>query len=414
MTTRRATGAMDLHRRTFAALRHRNFRLFWFAQLVSLTGSWMHTVAQGWLVLELTNQPFWLGAVGAAGSLPVLAFSLFGGVAADRLPKRALLLGTQAVSAVVALALGLLVLSGQAEIWQVLAAALLLGTASALDMPARQSFVVEMVGRDDMQNAIALNSLTFNGARILGPAIAGVIVAVAGTATCFLVNAASFAPVIVALAMMRGLPAAPPAAAGSLAKHLREGFAYAARERGFQGLLALVASASFFGFPCLTLLPSFARDVLHTDARGYGLLTAVTGVGAIVSVLVLAARRRTVGGGAVVAGAGLVFGAALLLFSASRTFATAVPLLTVAGAGMVALSATANTLVQSMVPDALRGRIMSMFILMFMGAMPVGNILIGALAGLIGTMAAMAAFGVGLCAAVGVVSLARRELFIQT
>lgn len=403
---------MDLHRRTFAALRHRNFRLFWFSQLVSLTGSWMHTVAQGWLVVELTSQPFWLGAVGAAGSLPVLAFSLFGGVAADRLPKRALLIGTQGVSAIVALALGLLVRSGQAQIWQVLAAALLLGTASALDMPVRQSFVVEMVGREDMHNAIALNSLTFNGARILGPAIAGVIVATAGTAACFLVNAASFVPVIVALAMMRGLPAAPPAAAGSLAKHLREGFAYAARERGFQGLLGLVAAASFFGFPCLTLMPSFARDVLHTDARGYGVLMAVTGVGAIVSVLALAGRRQAGIGGAVVAGAGLVFGGALVLFSASRSFATAIPLLTVAGAGMVALSATANTLVQSMVPDALRGRIMSMFILVFMGAMPLGNILIGALAGLIGTMAAMAAFGVGLCAAVGVVSLARRELFI--
>jgi len=400
---------MNLHRRTFAALRHRNFRLYWFSQLVSLSGTWMHAVAQGWLILELTNQPFWLGAVGAAGTLPVLAFSLFGGVAADRFPKRSLLIATQSVSTAVALTLGLLTLAGHVQIWQVISAALLLGTANALDMPARQSFVVEMAGREDLLNAIALNSLTFNAARVIGPAIAGVIVATAGTAACFLVNAASFVPVIAALALMRGLPAARIADGGSVASHLREGFAYAARERRFQGLIALVAAASFFGFPCVTLLPSFARDVLHTDARGYGALMAVTGVGAVVSVLVLASRQKAIGG-AVVAGAGLIFGVSLVLFAASRSFVTAVPLLVLAGAGMVAQAATANTLVQSMVPDALRGRIMSMFTLVLMGAMPLGNILIGALAELIGTMAAVATFGAGLCAAIAMITLARREL----
>ena len=205
--------------------------------------------------------------------------------------------------------------------------------------------------------------------------------AAAGTATCFLANAGSFIPVIAALAMMRDLEPSPRAAAGSVAKHLREGFAYAARERGFQGLIALVAAASFFGFPCLTLMPSFARDVLHTDARGYGLLMAVTGVGAVVSVLVLAGRQKSGVGGAVVVGrrAGL---------SARPRPVRGEPLVRdgraaagIAGAAMVAQAATANTLVQSMVPDALRGRIMSMFTLVLMGAMPLGNILIGALAG---------------------------------
>jgi len=404
---------VSLHRRTFAALRHRNYRLYWFSQLVSLTGTWMHTVAQGWLILELTNQPFWLGAVGAAGTLPVLALSLFGGVAADRLPKRSLLIATQSVSTAVALTLGVLALLGQAQVWQVIAAALLLNVANALDLPARQSFVVEMVGREDLLNAIALNSLTFNAARVIGPAIAGVIVATAGTAACFLVNAASFVPVIAALALMRGLPPKRLSDGGSMLSHLREGFVYAARERRFQGLIGLVAAASFFGFPCVTLLPSFARDVLHTDARGYGALMAVTGVGAIASVLALASRQKSVGG-AVVAGAGLLFGGSLVLFAASRSFLTAVPLLLLAGAGMVAQAATANTLVQSMVPDALRGRIMSMFTLVLMGAMPLGNILIGALAGLIGTMAAVAIFGLGLCAAIVIVTLARRELLAQT
>jgi MFS family permease len=404
---------VDLHRRTFAALRHRNFRLFWFAQLVSLTGTWMQAVAQGWLVLELTNQPFWLGAVAAAGTLPVLAFSLFGGVAADRLPKRSLLIATQSVSTVLALGLGLLVLSGHVQVWQVLVVALLLGTANALDAPARQSFVVEMVGREDLLNAIALNSFTFNAARVVGPAVAGTIVALAGTATCFLLNAASFVPVIGALALMRGLPPVQRGAKASVAAHLREGFAYAARERRFQGLIALVAAGSFFGFPCVTLLPAFAREVLHTDARGYGLLMAMTGVGAVVSVLGLASRQKTGVGGGVVVGAGLAFGVSLVLFATSRSFVTAVPLLAIAGAGMVAQAASANTLVQATVPDALRGRIMSMFTLVLMGAMPLGNLLIGALAGLIGTMAAVATFGVGLCVAIGIITLARRELLVS-
>ena len=402
---------MDLHRRTFAALRHRNYRLFWISQLVSLTGTWMHAVAQGWLVLELTDQPFWLGAVGAANTLPVLAFSLLGGVAADRFPKRTLLIASQSVSAVLALGLGLLALGGHVQVWHVLVVALLLGTANAIDLPARQSFVVEMVGREDLLNAIALNSFTFNAARVAGPAIAGVIVAAAGAPACFLVNAASFIPVVAALGMMRGLPAAAPARPGSVASHLREGLAYLARERRFQGFIGLVAAASFFGFPCITLLPAFARDVLHADARGYGLLMAMTGVGAVVSALALAGRQRSGVGGGVVVWAGVAFGAALVLFAASRSFATAVPLLAIAGAAMVAQAATANTLVQAMVPDALRGRIMSIFTLVLMGAMPLGNIVIGALAGLVGTTASVAAFGLALCAAVGAIALVRREVF---
>jgi MFS family permease len=402
---------VDLHRRTFAALRHRNYRLFWISQLVSLTGTWMHAVAQGWLVLELTDQPFWLGAVGAASTLPVLAFSLLGGVAADRFPKRTLLIASQSVSAVLALGLGLLALGGHVRVWHVLVVALLLGTANAIDLPARQSFVVEMVGREDLLNAIALNSFTFNVARVAGPAIAGVIVAAAGAPACFLVNAASFVPVVAALGMMRGLPTPPQARPGSVASHLREGLGYLARERGFQGFIGLVAAGSFFGFPCITLLPAFARDVLHADARGYGLLMAMTGVGAVASALALAARQRSGAGGGVVVWAGVAFGAALVLFSASRSFATAAPLLAIAGAGMVAQAATANTLVQATAPDALRGRLMSIFTLVLMGAMPLGNIVIGALAGLVGTTAAVAAFGLALCAAVGAIALVRREVF---
>jgi MFS family permease len=397
--------------RTFAALRHRNFQLFWVAQLISLTGTWMHSVAQGWLVLELTDRPFWLGAVGAAGTLPILFFTLLGGVAADRYPKRAMLVATQSVATLLALLLGILAAGGWVAVWQVMVISFLLGTVNALDMPVRQSFVVDMVGRQDLQNAIALNSLTFNAARAVGPAVAGAIVATAGVTTCFFANAASFVPVVFALALMRGLPPGGHARQGSVVANIREGFVYLARERRYQGLIGLVGAGSVFGFPCIVLLPAFARDVLHTHAGGFGALMACTGAGALLSALTLANRSGAGVGGRAIVGSGLLFGAALLLFSASRSFLTAVPLLVVAGAGMVAQAATANTLVQEMVPDALRGRLMSIFTLVMMGGMPIGNLAIGTLAHFIGTPGAVAAFGAALCASVLVIAAARREIF---
>jgi len=402
---------MDLHRRTFAALRHRNFRLFWVAQLVSLTGTWMHAIAQGWLVLQLTDSPFWLGAVGAAGTLPVLLFSLLGGVAADRLPKRDLLVATQGTATLLALALGTLAVLDLVSVWHVMAIAFLLGTVNALDMPSRQAFVVEMVGRDDLLNAIALNSFTFNAARALGPALAGAIVAAAGTTACFFLNAASFVPVVGALALMRGLRPPPARPAGSILANLREGFAYLARERRFQGFIALVGAGSLLGFPCITMLPAFARDVIHTDAGGFGLLMGASGLGALGSALFLASRGRAEVGGRTVVGAGLLFGATIALFAASRSLAVAVPLIAVSGGGMVAQAASANTILQAGVPDALRGRLMSIFTLVMMGGMPLGNLLVGTLAARAGTPWALAASGVALCVAIALIAAVRREIF---
>jgi MFS family permease len=399
---------VDLHRRTFASLRHRNFRLYWFSQLVSLIGTWMQSVAQGWLVLELTDSPFWLGAVGAAGTLPILLFSLLGGVASDRLSKRGLLIATQSVSTVLALVLAVLAHGHWVVVWEVMVIAFLLGTVNALDMPARQAFVMDMVGRPDLLNAIALNSFVFNAARVIGPAIAGGIVAWAGVAACFYLNAASFVPVVVALALMRGLPAGGGARRQSVAANLREGFAYLARERRFQGFIGLVAAGSLLGFPCIILLPAFARDVLHTHAGGFGALMACTGAGALVSALALASGRG-IDGRAVVA-AGMLFGASLLGLSASRSFLSAVPLLIAAGAGMVAQAATSNTLIQAMVPDALRGRLMSIFTLVMLGGTPLGNLAIGALAHRVGTPAAVATFGATLCVSVVLIAGARREV----
>ncbi len=402
---------MDLHRRTFAALRHRNFRLFWTAQLVSLTGTWMHAVAQGWLVLELTDSPFWLGAVGAAGTLPILLFSLLGGVAADRVPKRGLLLASQGTATALALLLGTLAALGAVSVWHVLGIAFCLGTVNALDMPSRQAFVVEMVGREDLLNAIALNSFTFNAARAVGPALAGAIVAAAGTTSCFFINAASFVPVVAALALMRGLTAPPPRPRASVATDLREGFAYLAGERRVQGFIALVGAGSLLGFPCITLLPAFARDVIHTDARGFGLLMGASGVGALFSALALASRGRSEVGGRAVVGAGLLFASTLALFAATRSLAAALPLIAISGGGMVAQAASANTVVQAAVPDALRGRVMSIFTLVMMGGMPLGNVLVGALADRAGTPWGIAIFGAALCAAILAIAAARPEIF---
>ena len=402
---------MDLHRRTFAALRHRNFRLFWFSQLVSLTGTWMHVIAQGWLVLELTDSPFWLGAVGAAGTLPILLFSLLGGVAADRVRKRNLLLTTQGAATLLALLLAVLATLGAVTVWHVLVIAFLLGTVNALDMPSRQAFVVEMVGREDLLNAIALNSFTFNAARALGPALAGAIVATAGTTACFYANAASFVPVVAALGLMRELRPAPARPAVSILADLREGFAYLARERRFQGFIGLVGAASLLGFPCITMLPAFARDVVHTDARGFGLIMGASGVGALLAALSLASRGRTEVGGRTVVGAGILFGATLALFAGTRSLATAIPLIAISGGAMVAQAASANTIIQAGVPDALRGRLMSIFTLVMMGGMPIGNVIVGALAVRFGTPWAVASFGAALCAAILAIAAARPEIF---
>jgi MFS family permease len=369
-------------------------------------------VAQGWLVLELTNRPFWLGAIGAAGTLPILLFSLLGGVAADRFPNRALLLGTQSAAAALALLLALLSHGGWIAIWQILAIASFLGVVNALDMPARQSFVVEIAGREDLLNAIALNSFTFNAARVAGPAVAGVIVAGAGVTACFFTNAASFLPVVIALAAMRGLPARERARRGSVSAALREGFAYLARERRYQGLIALVGAGSLLGFPGIILLPAFARDVLRTGPGGFGALMACNGAGALVAALLLARRSGRGLGGREVVGAGLVFSAVLILFATSRSTWSAAPLLALAGAGMVAQAAAANTLVQQMVPDALRGRLMSIFTLVMMGGMPLGNLAIGALAHFVGTPTAIATFGAALGAAVILIAILRREIFL--
>jgi MFS family permease len=392
----------------FDALRHRNYRLFWASQFISQTGTWMQSLGRGWLVLELSNQPFWLGAVGAAATLPILLFSLAGGVAADRFPKRRILLFTNSLSVVITLALALLTHARLVTVWEVMVLAFLLGTVKALEMPVHQSFVIEMVGREDLMNAIALNASTFHTARVLGPAVAGLVVAAAGVAACFYLNAASYLPVILAFLLMRNLRSAPVRSGRSVREDLREGLAYVRGERRIQALIALVGVSSLFGFPYLTMMPVFARDIYGVGPGGLGVLLALSGGGSVVGGLILAAHAARPGRVAVLAG--FIFAAALAVFAGSGSLAVAVPALVVAGWGLVTLVALANTLVQSIVPDGLRGRVMSIFSLVLLGMMPAGNLIVGFLASLIGTPAALVSSAAALGISISLVTLLRPEV----
>jgi MFS family permease len=289
-----------------------------------------------------------------------------------------------------------------------MALAFLLGTVKALEMPVHQSFVIEMVGREDLMNAIALNASTFHTARVLGPAVAGLVVAAAGVAACFYLNAASYLPVILAFLLMRNLRSAPVRSGRSVREDLREGLAYVRGERRIQALIALVGVSSLFGFPYLTMMPVFARDIYGVGPGGLGVLLALSGGGSVVGGLILAAHAARPGRVAVLAG--FIFAAALAVFAGSGSLAVAVPALVVAGWGLVTLVALANTMVQSIVPDGLRGRVMSIFSLVLLGMMPAGNLIVGFLASLIGTPAALVSSAAALGISISLVTLLRPEV----
>jgi MFS family permease len=365
---------------TFAALRHPNYRLFFAGQLVSLIGTWMQSVAQGWLVFKLTGSAFFLGVVAAAGQAPVLALSLVGGVVADRVPRRRLLMITQSSSALCALGLGTLVALDVVRPWHVAGFAALSGIANAFDMPARQAFVVEMVGQDDLMNAIALNSSVFHAARIIGPSIAGLLVAAVGMAVCFFLNGLSFVAVIAALAAMR-LPApraAPPK--GSVWSHIVEGVRYVGRDRLVGGVMLLIASFSLFGLPYAVLMPVFADKILRVGPRGLGLLFAAAGVGALGGALLLATFARTRRRALLLLGGVLVFAVGVSGFGLSRTFPLSLALLALCGGASVSFMSSCNTMIQASVPDRLRGRVMGIYSLAFMGLAPLGALQAGTVA----------------------------------
>jgi MFS family permease len=368
----------------FRALRHRNYRLFFCGQIVSLIGTWMQSIAQAWLVYRLTKSSLLLGLVGFAGQIPVFLFATLGGVFADRHSRYRTVIATQTASMILALILSALTLLGHIQVWQVMLLASLLGVVNAFDIPARQAFVVEMVIPEDMINAIALNSAMFNGARILGPAVAGITVAAIGEGWCFFANGVSYIAVILGLLLMQVTPRARNARAGFGLESILAGFRFVARTGPILALLLLLGLVSVTGMPYAVLMPIFADKILHGGARGLGLLMGSTGVGALAATLMLAARRETRGLGRWVRYASAGFGASLILFSFSRSFPLSVALLLPAGFCMLLQMSSSNTLIQTMVPDALRGRVMSVYSMMFMGMAPFGALLAGAMANRLG------------------------------
>lgn len=365
---------------TLAALRHRNFRLFWTGQCFSLVGSWMQTMAQSWLVLELTGSPFLLGLMGAFQFGPILFFSLFGGVVADRFPKRKLIIFTQTAYMFLSLALGLLTLMGVVKYWQVALMAFLLGVVTTLDVPARQSFIVELVGKEDLMNAIALNSSAFNSARIFGPALAGLVIAKLSIAACFLINSASFLTVLVGLFMIRLEERPSPRSRNgrSILAEIKGGFEYIIKTPEVLYPLMLMGCLSMLAMNFNVLVPVFARDVLHREAQGFGLMMSSVGTGALAGALLLAYLSRFgprpvfLYGGA----AGLcLFQIAL---AATKLYLPVLLVLALLGWSMIIFTASVNSTVQMKVPHDLRGRVMSIYFLLFAGMMPVGNLLSGA------------------------------------
>jgi MFS family permease len=378
--------------RTFASLQHRNYRLFFFGQLVSLTGTWMQNVAQAWLVYELTNSPFKLGVVAFCSGVPVLAFSLWAGVVADRVPKRRLLLVTQTVMMALAFILAADMFLGTIQWWHVTILAFLLGTANAFDAPTRQAFVVEMVGRKELMNAIALNSAMFNSARIVGPALAGMTLAAVGTAWCFVLNGVSFLAVIAGLALMDVKPYVGAASTESSLKQMREGISYIWHHPTVRPLITLVAVSNMFALGYTALLPAFAQDILHAGTVGYGFMSTAVGLGALAGALAIASLGNYQRKGLVLTVGNLLFPVMVIAVSLSRSFHLTLGFLVVAGLGFMTQNATANTLVQTTVPDGLRGRVMSVYMMVFQGFFPIGSLIAGFVAENFG-ISAGAAFG---------------------
>lgn len=379
----------------FRGLSHRNFQLFFSGQLISLVGTWMQNVAQAWLVYRLTGSSLLLGTVGFAGQIPIFLLAPVGGIVADRWKRHRVVICTQTASMIIAFILAGLTLTNRITVWEIIVLAALLGAVNAFDIPARQSFLIEMVGREDLMNAIALNSSIFNGARVIGPAIAGILVASIGEGWCFFVNAVSYIAVIVGLLLMKLAPFTREQIDASPLEHIIEGFRFVRNTRPIFTILLLIGLVSFLAMPYSVLMPIFADRILHGGARALGILMGATGIGATLGALTLALRTGLRGLGRWVAIACGSFGVSLILFSASRWFVLSVVLLVPVGYSMMLQMACSNTLIQAMAPDRLRGRVMSAYSMMFMGMAPLGALFSGAVADRLGASLTVAIGGVG-------------------
>ncbi|MGD1147184.1 MAG: MFS transporter [Thermoanaerobaculaceae bacterium] len=360
----------------FRALRHRHFRVFWIGQWLSVNGTWMQTTAQAWLVYRLTNSPLMLGFLSVVRFGPALVGAPFAGVLTDRLPRRLVVLATQSISLVQASLLATLTLTGVVRVWHVLVLAFFQGVVDTLDSPARQTLQVDIVGVEDLQSAVSLNSSAFNAARMVGPALAGVLVAVWGEGVCFAVNAVSYLAVLVALLTIR-IPASPRPAKGSLRAELVEGLSYAWRNRQVRMMLAAIAVTSGFGLSYSTLLPVFARDVLHGGVRGFGLLMSSGGLGAVFGALGTAARRGGRHTSVIMAAGQGALGIGLMALAGTRWLPLASVWMVMIGLGVAIQLSTTNGFLQTTAPPHMRGRVVSLYIWLFSGLSPIGGFAAG-------------------------------------
>ena len=369
---------------TFSALRHPNYRLWFMGQLVSLVGTWMQNTAQGYLVYQLTQSPAYLGYVGFVSGLPSWIFTLYGGVIADRISRRTLLIITQSTMMALAFILAGLVFSGAVQPWHIVVLAGLLGIANAFDAPARQAFVVELVDRQDMINAIALNSTMFNAATVVGPSAAGITYALFGPAWCFTINGVTYIAVIIALALMRIHVPPLRKRPQSMWAEIKEGLAYTLHDRLTLVVTLTMGMVSLFGLSVVTLLPAWAVDVLKGDVTTNGLLLSARGAGALLGALMVASLGRMKVQGKLWTAGSFIMPLTLLFFAGTRWLPLAMFVLVLAGWGFMIQANTSNALVQTQVPDHLRGRVMGIYTLVFFGGMPLGALLAGGLANYIG------------------------------
>jgi MFS family permease len=366
-------------------LGYRNYRLFFAGQGISLIGTWMQQTAMTWLVYRLTDSAFMLGVVGFSNQIPAFVLTPFGGVLADRANRHRVLIVTQVLSMLQALTLAVLVLTGTVQVWHIIALGIFIGGVNAFDIPTRQAFLLDMIeNRQDLGNAIALNSSMFNAARLIGPSIAGVVIALAGEGVCFLLNALSFLAVLAALLAMRIKPQKIQNQQPNPLHGLREGIRYAFTFAPIRSILLLVALASVMGIPYSTLMPVFARDVLQGGSHTQGFLMSAVGLGALTGALFLASRKNVRGLGKIIATSAGLFGAGIVLFSFSKMLWLSLFAMVVTGFGMMVQMASSNTVLQTLTDDDKRGRVISLYATAFMGMMPFGSLLAGSLAGIIG------------------------------
>jgi len=372
-------------KQTLRALRHKNYRLFFTGQSISLIGTWMQQVAVGWLVYRLTDSAFLLGLVGFSSQIPTFVLASFAGVLADRYSKHKILIATQTLAMLQAFILSFLTLTSTIQIWQILLLSLFSGLINAFDMPTRQSFVIDMVDdRNDLPNAIALNSSVFNAARLIGPTLAGVLITVVGEGLCFLINAISYITVIAALLLMNITPQINNNKKDKILEGFKEGIKYAYNFKPIRVLLLLIGLVSLTGMPYTVLMPIFAKDILHGDAHTLGFLFGAVGSGALIGAIYLASRKSVLGLGKWIAIATTIFSLGLFFFSFSRNIYLSIGLMLFTGFGMMMQMASTNTLLQTLVDDDKRGRIMSLYVMAFMGTAPFGSFMAGTLASTIG------------------------------